>query len=130
MAKAIHQMIRVFDADKAIDFYKRAFGLDVEGRFDFDGFSLIYLKNPENDFEIELTVNNDQEKPYSHGDGYGHIAFAVDDIDAEHTRFESENLNPTKKFEMTFPNGTPERAFFVTDPDGYKIEIVQRGGRF
>ena len=57
MAKAIHQMIRVFDPEKAIDFYKRGFGLDVEGWFDFDDFTLIYLKNPENDFELELTVN-------------------------------------------------------------------------
>ena len=130
MAKAIHQMIRVFDEDKAVDFYKRAFGLDVEGRFDFDDFTLVYLKNPETDFELELTVNKGQEAPYKHGEAYGHLAFSVDDIDAEHARFEGENLEPTKKFEMTFPNGTPERAFFVTDPDGYKIEIVQRGGRF
>ena len=130
MAKAVHQMIRVFDAEKAIDFYKRGFGLDVAGRFDFDGFSLIYLKNPENDFELELTVNNDQEEPYSHGDAYGHLAFAVDDLDAEHERLQGENMEPTKKFEMTFPDGTLERAFFVTDPDGYKIEILQRGGRF
>ena len=130
MAKAIHQMIRVFDENKAVDFYQRAFGLDVEGRFDFDDFTLVYLKNPETDFEIELTVNKGQEAPYNHGDAYGHLAFAVDDLDAEHARFEGENLEPTKEFEMTFPNGTPERAFFVTDPDGYKIEIVQSGGRF
>ena len=130
MAKAIHTMIRVFDEDKAIDFYKCAFGLDVSGRFDFDDFTLVYMKNPETDFEIELTINKGQEAPYKHGDAYGHLAFAVDDLDAEHSRFEGENLEPTKKFEMVFPNGTPERAFFVTDPDGYKFEIVQRGGRF
>lgn len=130
MAKAIHQMIRVFDEDKAVDFYKRAFGLDVAGRFDFDDFALVYLKNPENDFELELTVNKGQETPYNHGDGYGHLAFAVEDLDAEHARLEGENLEPTKKFEMVFPDGTPERAFFLTDPDGYKIEVVESGGRF
>jgi lactoylglutathione lyase len=130
MAKAIHQMIRVFDEDKAVDFYKRAFGLDVAGRFDFDDFTLVYMKNPETDFELELTVNKGREAPYKHGEAYGHLAFAVDDLDAEYARLEGENLGPTKKFEMVFPNGTPERAFFLTDPDGYKIEIVQRGGRF
>ena len=130
MAKAIHTMIRVFDADKAMDFYKKAFGLDVADRFEFDNFSLIYLRNTEADFELELTVNNGQEEVYDHGSGYGHLAFAVDDFEGEHTRMQSENLKPTKIFELIFPNGTPARAFFVTDPDGYKIEVVERGWRF
>ena len=56
------------------------FGLDVADRFGFDGFTLIYLRNAENDFEIELTVNHDQEQQYTHGDGYGHIAVCVDDL--------------------------------------------------
>ena len=130
MAKAIHAMIRVFDEDKAVDFYKRALGLDVSGRFDFDDFTLVFMKNPETDFEIELTVNKGQEAPYNHGDAYGHLAFAVDDLDVEHARLKGENLEPTKKFEMSLTDGTPARGFFVTDPDGYKIELVQRGGRF
>ena len=53
MAKAIHTMIRVLDLDRSIDFYQRAFGLEVADRFDFDGFALVYLRNAENDFEIE-----------------------------------------------------------------------------
>jgi len=130
MAKAIHTMIRVFDESKAVDFYERAFGLTVSGRFDFDDFTLVYLKNPESDFELELTVNKGQDAPYTHGDAYGHMAFAVENLDAEHERLVSENLEPTKKFEMSFPDGTPARGFFVTDPDGYKIEVVQLGGRF
>ena len=57
MAKAIHSMIRVLDIDRAINFYGKAFGLKIADRFDFNDFELVYLRNPENDFEIELTLN-------------------------------------------------------------------------
>ncbi len=55
MAKVIHSMIRVRDLDASMKFYDQAFGLKPADRFDFDGFTLVYLRNPENDFEIELT---------------------------------------------------------------------------
>ena len=57
MAKAIHTMIRALDLERSIDFYDKAFGLKVADHFDFDGFALVYLRNDENDFEIELTLN-------------------------------------------------------------------------
>ena len=100
MAKAIHTMIRVLDEAKAVDFYRRAFGLAVADRFGFDGFSLVYMRDPEAGFEVELTINHDRKEPYTHGDGYGHLAIAVDDIAAEHARFEKEGLkpNPIKEF--------------------------------
>jgi catechol 2,3-dioxygenase-like lactoylglutathione lyase family enzyme len=100
MAKAIHTMIRAFEEKRSVDFYRRAFGLDVADRFSFDGFTLVYLRNPEADFEVELTINHDQRTPYDLGTGYGHLAFAVDDIAAEHARFEREGLkpNPVKEF--------------------------------
>ena len=86
MAKAIHTMIRVLDLDKTISFYDKAFDLKVADRFDFDDFTLVYLRNDENDFEIELTLNKGQVEPYTHGDGYGHVAVCVDDCRAEHSR--------------------------------------------
>jgi len=58
MAKMIHSMIRVFDLDRSIAFYNQALQLEVSDRFDFDDFSLVYLRNAENDFELELTENN------------------------------------------------------------------------
>ncbi len=75
MAKAIHTMIRVLDERKSVDFYKSAFDFDIDARFDFDSFTLVYLRNPEADFEIELTVNKERTEPYSHGDGYGHVVW-------------------------------------------------------
>jgi len=130
MAKAIHTMIRAFDEARSVDFYRRGFGMAVADRFAFDGFTLVYLRSPDADFEVELTINHDRKEPYGHGDGYGHIAFAVDDLDAEHARFEREGLkpNPIKEF---FRDGAPmARFFFVQDPDGYKIEVLQRHGRY
>ncbi|MEO0620748.1 MAG: VOC family protein [Pseudomonadota bacterium] len=133
MAKAIHMMIRVLDEARSCAFYETAFGLTVAERMDFPNFTLIYLRNPEADFELELTVNKGTEEPYDLGTGYGHIAFTVDDIHAEHARFEAEGLNPRKVVAFApGGEGTPVIAtfFFVADPDGYQIEVMQRAGRY
>ncbi len=130
MAKAIHMMIRVLDETASTEFYRNAFGLDVADRFDFDGFTLIYLRNPENDFEVELTVNKGQQEPYTHGSGYGHIALAVEDLDAEHARFAALGYNPNDIKEFHRDGQLMARFFFVQDPDGYKIEVLQRHGRY
>ena len=130
MAKAIHTMIRVVDLDKSIDFYQRAFGLGVAERFDFDGFSLVYLRNDENDFELELTWNEGRDEPYTHGDGYGHVAVCVEDAKAEHARFQSEGLDPLDVKEFHRDGALMARFFFVQDPDGYKIEVLERHGRY
>ena len=130
MAKVIHTMIRVLDEARSLSFYDAAFGLKLAQRFVFDDFSLTYLRNDENDFEIELTVNESQETPYSHGEGYGHIAVCVDDLDGEHKRMNYLGFNPTPVTEFK-PNGVlMARFFFVTDPDGYEIEVLQRHGRY
>ena len=130
MAKAIHTMIRVLDLDKSMDFYKRAFGLELAQRFDFDGFTLAYLRNDESEFEIELTWNHGQEEPYTHGSGYGHVALSVDDCGAEHDRLVEEGLDPNPVKQMEHDGQQLARFFFVQDPDGYKIEVVERQGRY
>src|SRR3712207_3889631 len=84
VAKAIHTMIRVLDEERSVRFYRTAFGLEVADRLPFEGFTLVYLRNAEADFEIELTVNKGRAEPYNLGDGYGHVAVAVEDLDAEH----------------------------------------------
>ncbi|MCO6048972.1 VOC family protein [Mesorhizobium sp. RP14(2022)] len=130
MAKLIHSMIRVRDEARSVDFYRRAFGLAVADRFAFDGFTLIYLSNAETGFELELTVNADQSEPYALGNGYGHLAVSVDDLDREHARMASEGLSPRDIKELKHPSGFSARFFFIEDPDGYKIEVLARGGRF
>lgn len=130
MAKTIHMMIRVLDEGRSRDFYARAFGLEAADRFEFEGFTLVYLRNAENDFEVELTVNHGRAEPYALGDGYGHLAVAVDDLDAEHARFEREGLKPLPIKEFHREGRLMARFFFVQDPDGYKVEVLQRHGRY
>ena len=130
MAKAIHAMIRVLDLDRSVPFYREALGLEIADKFDFDSFTLVYLRSPEADFEVELTLNKGRTEPYDLGDGYGHIAFCVDDLDKEHARVQAAgvNLQPIKEFHRD--GGLMARFFFIQDPDGYKIEVLQRHGRY
>jgi lactoylglutathione lyase len=130
MAKAIHSMIRVLDEARSVAFYRAAFGLTVADRLEFDSFTLIYLSNPESGFELELTVNKGRTEPYNLGDGYGHLAVSVADIEAEHARFEAEGLAPRKLVDFRNGDVSVAKFFFVADPDGYQIEVLQRAGRF
>ena len=130
MAKAIHMMVRVLEEARSVAFYKSAFGLEVADRLAFETFTLVYLSNVASPFEVELTINHSRKEPYALGDGYGHIAFAVDDLAAEHARIAATGatINPIKEF---FREGALlAKFFFVEDPDGYKIEVLQRHGRY
>jgi lactoylglutathione lyase len=106
-------MIRVHDLDRSLQFYKDALGLSTSHRLDFPDFSLVYLRNEENDFEIELTWNKGREPAYTHGDGYGHVA-----------------INPTPVKEFKRGDEMLARFFFIQDPDGYKIEVLERSGHY
>lgn len=130
MAKLIHTMIRVLDEQRSVEFYARAFGMKVSRRLDKDSFTLVYLRGEETDAELELTVNKGRHEGYSHGDGYGHVAFVVDDLEAEHARFTAEGLEPQKLVEFRDDDALIAKFFFVTDPDGYKIEVLQRHGHY
>ena len=129
MAKAVHSMVRVLDEQRSVAFYKTALGLAPADRIDFDSFTLIYLRNPETDFELELTVNKGRSEPYNLGDGYGHIAVVVDSLEPEHKRLEAAGLSPGPMRQIDL-QGKPAKFFFLQDPDGYKIEVIERGGRF
>ncbi|RJL06898.1 lactoylglutathione lyase [Paracoccus aestuarii] len=130
MAKYIHSMIRVLDEAASVDFYDRCFGLKVAERLDFEAFTLIYLSNGESGTELELTVNKDRTEPYDLGDGYGHVAFSVDDVDAEHARMTEAGFAPRKLVDFAPGGAVIARFFFIKDPDGYEIEVLQRGGRY
>ena len=130
MAKAIHSMIRVLEEARSVAFYRQAFGLKVADRLDFDSFTLLYLSNAESGFELELTVNKGRTEPYVLGDGYGHLAVSVADVAGEHARMTAAGLAPRKLVDFA-PAGTViARFFFIADPDGYQIEVLQRGGRY
>ena len=130
MAKAIHTMIRVLEEARALAFYDQAFGLQIADRLDFDSFTLIYVSNSETGFELELTVNKGRVEPYAIGEGYGHLAVSVDDVDATHARLTAAGLGPQKLVDFAPAGSVIARFFFIADPDGYQIEVLQRGGRY
>lgn len=130
MAKMVHSMVRVMDDAKSIAFYEKTFGLKVADRIDFPDFSLIYMSNPETGFELELTHNKGRTEAYNLGNGYGHLALVVDDLAAEHKRISDLGFAPKDMKDFQHNGKTLAKFFFIDDPDGYKIEVIQKGGRF
>lgn len=130
MAKIIHSMIRVLDLEKAMRFYADVLDLREAHRLDFPDFTLVYLRNPENDFELELTLNKGREEPYTHGTGYGHIAVVVPDVTARHAELLAKGYEPAPVKEFKRGEELLARFFFIQDPDGYKIEVLERHGHY
>jgi len=122
--KFLHSCIRVMDLEKSVKFYKEALGFVETRRKDFpeDEFTLVFLSDGENSFELELTYNYNMEKPYEIGTGYSHIAVSV--VDLEKSREDHINMGLEVTELMGLP-GSPPRYYFVTDPDGYEIEIIR-----
>lgn len=123
--KMLHTCIRVMDLEKSLDFYKNAFGLLETKRKDHPDhkFTIVYLGNGEEDYEIELTYNYNPEKPYEIGNGFSHIALGMKDIESERERHIALGYEVTPLKGLP---GNPPNYYFVTDPDGYKIEVIRQ----
>ena len=122
--KMLHTCIRVMDLEKSLDFYQNALGLIETRRKDFPEhkFTLVYLSDKENGYELELTYNYNPEKPYELGNGFSHIAVGTPDLEASHEK------HTAMGYEVTPLKGLPGEAphyYFVTDPDGYKVEVIR-----
>jgi lactoylglutathione lyase len=130
MAKFLHLMIRVADLDRSIAFYRDAFGMAESHRLDFDEFTLVYLREPESGAEIELTLNKGTTTPYTHGTGYGHVAFAVDEIETFREQLALRSHQPGDLKMLRRGDTVAARFFFITDPDGYKIEVLAKEGHY
>lgn len=130
MTKLAHSMIRVLNEAASVAFYEGAFGLQVVDRLDFETFTLVYMALPASKFELELTINKDRDTPYELGDGYGHLALVVDDLEACRQHIAQKGFAPRDIVDFQ-PGGTRvAKFFFVADPDGYQIEVIEKGGRF
>ncbi len=130
MAKLAHSMIRVLDEEASIAFYKAAFGMEIADRLDFDTMTLIYLVTPGTGFELELTVNKGRTEPYDLGDGYGHLALVVEDLEGAMEQVKAAGGSPRDIKDFRPAGERVARFFFVADPDGYQIEVIEKGGRF
>lgn len=122
--KLLHTCLRVLDLDKSLKFYKEAIGLVESERKDYpeNKFTLVYLTDEDKSHEIELTYNYDQEEPYEIGNGYSHIAVSVEDLESareEHIKMGYEVSN------FSGLPGEKPKYYFVTDPDGYRVEMIR-----
>ncbi|MFC3227425.1 lactoylglutathione lyase [Marinibaculum pumilum] len=121
-------MIRVRDLDASLDFYTRILGMRLLRRADFEGgrFSLAFVGygEEENEAVIELTHNWDQEEDYDLGTGFGHLALAAEDVYATCAAMEKAGVKIPRPA-GPLKGGTRVIAF-IEDPDGYRIELIQR----
>lgn len=122
--KMLHVCIRVMNLEESEKFYKEAIGLVETRRKDFPehGFTLLYLSDEEKKYELELTYNYDQKEPYAIGNGYSHIAVAVEDLEAAREKHIEMGYEVTK---LSGLPGTVPSFYFVTDPDGYRVEMIR-----
>ncbi len=122
--KLLHTCIRVRDLEKSLEFYERVLGLRETRRKEFplEDFSLVFLSDERRQYEIELTYNYDRSEAYAIGNGFGHIALSAEDLEESHKRHTEMGYRVSKL--MGLP-GSPPRFYFITDPDGYEIEIVR-----
>jgi lactoylglutathione lyase len=123
----IHTCYRVRDIERSIDFY-RALGFDEMGRLPIrDEAVNVYMGLPEDGSEprLELTYNVGHDGPYDLGTGYGHIAVTTGDLDEMLERLSGQGIEPERPPYTVSEGGS--RLCFVRDPDGYRIELLERG---
>lgn len=119
----LHACYRVYDLEASIKFYTEVFDFTVsrERSFPEHGFDIIYLVVPGSDFELELTYNYDSDR-YEIGNGFSHLAIGVDDLQAIHAKCKESGYETT---ELKGLPGSEPSYFFVTDPDGYRLEVMR-----
>lgn len=124
----LHTMIRVLNLEASVDFYTRHLGMQVLRRRDYpEGrFTLVFVGYGEEDDHtvLELTHNWDQTAPYEIGMGFGHLALGVHDIYATCESLRAEGVRITRE-PGPMKHGKTLIAF-IEDPDGYKIELIQK----
>jgi lactoylglutathione lyase len=124
--RLLHTMLRVGDLDKSIQFYSDIMGMELIRKHDYESgrFTLAFLGyGPEKDNTVlELTHNWDTDS-YEKGEGFGHIAIAVDDVYAACEKIRDAGGTIVRE-PGPMKHGTTVLAF-VEDPDGYKIELLE-----
>jgi len=126
--RLLHTMIRVKDLDKSLDFYTRLLGMNLIRKKDYPSgeFTLAFVGygTEEDNAVIELTHNWPQKEPYAIGSGFGHLAIGVPDIYGTCEALAKEGVKIPR------PPGPMKHGgsviAFVEDPDGYKIELIER----
>ena len=127
MARFLHTMVRITDPERSRAFYE-ALGFTSAGDFDIvrDGqreATNYFFSLGEQESVLELTYNHDG-RSYELGSGYGHIAVGVDDLDGSLAKLREQGIAPEREPYSVREGGS--RLTFVRDPDGYRIELIER----
>lgn len=116
MFRMIHENYNVLDLDRSLAFYRDALGLHEVRRKESDDYTIVYVADDTETFQLELTWLRDRKEPYNLGDEEFHLAFSTDDFEAAHALHEKMGC-------ICFEN-TAMGVYFIKDPDGYWLEIV------
>lgn len=126
--RLLHTMIRVLDLDRSLDFYTDKLGMRLLRRSDYEGgrFTNCFVgyEDEERGHVLELTWNRDQKEPYAQGDAWGHFALGVGDIYGTCEKLAQAGVKITRA-PGPMKHGTTVIAF-IEDPDGHKIELIER----
>jgi lactoylglutathione lyase len=124
MSELIHTCYRILEIDRSVAFYEKL-GFEENARLPIrDEAVNVFMGLPGDGARLELTWNKDQQDAYEIGTGYGHIALTVDDLDKTLQNLGEQGVEPEKP-PYTVREGGP-RLCFVRDPDGYRIELIER----
>jgi lactoylglutathione lyase len=124
MPDLIHTCYRIGDIDRSVAFYE-ALGFEERGRMPIGDEAInVFMGLPGDDDRLELTYNHGVDS-YELGTGYNHIAITAPDLDATLDALKDQGIEPEKPPYTVREGGS--RICFVRDPDGYRIEIIERG---
>jgi lactoylglutathione lyase len=130
MAEFLHTMVRITDPEKSRAFYEAlgfTFSRDMDivrnGELEATNY---FFSMGDSENVLELTFNHDG-RTYEMGDAYGHIAIAVDDLDETLSRLKQQGIEAEREPYRVREGGS--RLCFVRDPDGYRIELIERSGK-
>jgi lactoylglutathione lyase len=128
MTRYLHTMYRVTDPERSRSFYealgfefRRELPIVRDGELEATNY---FFGVPDQDEELELTFNHDG-RTYELGTAYGHIAIGVDDLDSTLARLAEQGIEPERPPYTVREGGS--RLCFVRDPDGYRVELIERG---
>jgi lactoylglutathione lyase len=128
-ATYIHVCYRIMDPEKTTDFYVNKLGMQKVGEMHFSdatNYFFAMAHDPSSPM-LELTHNHGQIETYDKDNGYSHIAFTVDDLEGTVARLQGGGVKLTVVPKTMAVDGHDYRIAFVEDPDGYRVELVERG---
>ena len=114
--RMIHENYNVSDLARSMEFYEQALGLHESRRKTSEDFTIVYMQDPTGSFELELTWLKDHPQKYDLGECEFHLAFVTDEYEKLHEQHKQQGVICYENEAMGI--------YFISDPDGYWIEIV------